>query len=335
MRLVRQPNRRNWYIAWTENRRTKLKSTGCTDKSDARAVLDAYRKGEHKRSDRVGCSALINRYLDARKDVMDYERLINAAKPLKVFFAEIRAENIGPETCRDYANWRGKAPGTMRRELAVLRSALSLAGYVQKLWLPDRVLPKTKYLSREEAFEACTHMSWHIRLFTQIALATGQRKTSILQLTWDRADLERMVLDFERPGRRRTKKRTASVPIGKQLASVLRDAKQTAETDFVIEYNGKPIKNIRKGFDRAMERAGFPWCTPHTLKHTAISWMAEGGYTVDQISDLTGTDADTVKRIYRKFNPDYLRGLADHMDGELFDGIKPVQSSFRPTKRPD
>lgn len=93
-------------------------------------------------------------------------------------------------------------------------------------------------------------------------------------------------------------------------------------SDRVIEWNGKPVQNIKRGFNRAAERAGLPWATPHTLKHTAISWMAEAGYSIDQISDMTATDGETVKRIYRKFNPNYLRDMADHMDLEVFNDTK-------------
>ena len=46
------------------------------------------------------------------------------------------------------------------------------------------------------------------------------------------------------------------------------------------------------------------------LKHSVISWLAEDGYTVDRISDMTGTDAPTVRRIYRKVNPESLEDMA-------------------------
>lgn len=169
----------------------------------------------------------------------------------------------------------------------------------------------------------------HIRLFIMLALSTGQRKTSILELTWDRVDTDRRMIDFNLPGRRITKKRRSVVPIGGNLLGALQDHKQRAMTDHVIEFNGQPVASIRTGFDRAAERAGLPHCTPHVLKHTAISWMAEGGYSIDQISDMTATDAATVKGIYRKFNPDYLRGIADHMDGEIFNGDLHTQGKGR------
>ena len=46
------------------------------------------------------------------------------------------------------------------------------------------------------------------------------------------------------------------------------------------------------------------------LKHSVISWLAEAKFTVDQISDMTATHPNTVRRIYRKFSPDYLEDVA-------------------------
>ena len=50
--------------------------------------------------------------------------------------------------------------------------------------------------------------------------------------------------------------------------------------------------------------------TPHVLKHSVICWLAENGCTVDRISDLTGTDAPTARRIYRKIKPESLEDMA-------------------------
>lgn len=87
-------------------------------------------------------------------------------------------------------------------------------------------------------------------------------------------------------------------------------AKEMAQTSYVIEYMGRRIKDIKRSFNDAAEKAGVPWATPHTLKHSVISWLAEAKFTVDQISDMTATHPNTVRRIYRKFSPDYLGDVA-------------------------
>jgi len=54
------------------------------------------------------------------------------------------------------------------------------------------------------------------------------------------------------------------------------------------------------------------------MKHSVISWLAEDGFTIDQIADFTATNRQTVDRIYRKFNPDYLSDLADSLSKKVF-----------------
>ena len=41
--------------------------------------------------------------------------------------------------------------------------------------------------------------------------------------------------------------------------------------------------------------------------------VVEGGDAVDHISDITGTDAITVRRIYRKVNPESLSDMAESL----------------------
>jgi len=176
---------------------------------------------------------------------------------------------------------------------------------------PPRRPPKERFLTREQGrtlLDAARPI--HLRLFLLIAMTTGARKGAILGLTWERVDLERRRIDFTDPEIAITKKRRTVVPVSPDVIAALRMAKETAETSFVIEYMGSSIKDIKRAFADAAKKAFLPWATPHTLKHSVISWLAEDGFTADQISDMTATHPITVRRIYRKFSPDYLEGMA-------------------------
>ena len=55
-------------------------------------------------------------------------------------------------------------------------------------------------------------------------------------------------------------------------------ARTVATTPWVIEYGGKPIKDIKKGLSHAYARANVEVDAPaHVLRHTAGSWMAQSG----------------------------------------------------------
>ncbi|MBL4789833.1 MAG: hypothetical protein JKY60_12600, partial [Kordiimonadaceae bacterium] len=118
-------------------------------------------------------------------------------------------------------------------------------------------------------------------------------------------------LDFNEPGKAITNKRRPRSPITEETVRLLKNAKEFAETDHVIEYNGKPLQDIKRSFKRAALKVGFTDVTAHTLKHTAISWLAQNGFSPERISALTETSPEIVRRIYQKFSPEHLQEEAN------------------------
>ena len=95
------------------------------------------------------------------------------------------------------------------------------------------------------------------------------------------------------------------VPIiqGSNLYYMLSEARVAAQTDYVIEHNGKPVKTVRRGIEVAGQRVGIDYLTPHILKHSACVWMAEDGVPLADIADLTVTDIKTIMDNYMIFTP--------------------------------
>jgi integrase len=155
-----------------------------------------------------------------------------------------------------------------------------------------------------------------VKVFVALALFTGARKGSILSLTWDRVNLQTGMVDFQEPGRALTKKRRAIVPIVATLRVVLEEAKRMARSDYVVEYNGQPVPNgLRWSFHRLCQRAGLSWTpTPHHIKHSVASWFAMDKVPIDQAADWLATDPTTLRRVYRKFDPAYLRSVGGALD---------------------
>ena len=108
-----------------------------------------------------------------------------------------------------------------------------------------------------------------LALFIELALATAGRKSAILELTWDRVDFERKLIDLRNPERHASQKRRALVPMTDRLYSVLLAARETATTKWVLEYQGQRVKNARVAFDKAMKDAGLEKATPRDLRRTA------------------------------------------------------------------
>lgn len=240
---------------------------------------------------------------------------------LREHLGHLRPDAITQPALQRYREARAHAPTALRRELEELRATLRLHRLpYDHIGLPANRPPRDKWLTREDAgklLAACG--TPHLRLWCLIALITGRRKGAILDLTWDRAHLDLGTLDFDDPSRPLTKKRRGAVAIPDKLVAALRDARGLAVSPYVIEYCGGRLKDIERGFSLAVKRAGLPgWVTPHVLKHTAISWLAET-WPIDKIADYTDTHPDTVRRIYRKVNGERLREMGEDLADGLFE----------------
>lgn len=266
---------------------------------------------------------------------MAMDRLKDASGALKESLGHFRIDQITQARWDAYAKNRktrprGKndpakhkpepvSPGTLRREFNVLRAALRRAWKDGLLKLPPVLeppadsAPRDQYLTKEEARKlvaAC--VTPHVKVFLSLAIYTGARKASILSLTWDRVNFDLGTVDFQEPRRPITKKRRAIVPMNSQLRAILEEANKVKTCDFVVEYGGGSVlKGLRWSFKRLCKRAGLSWePKPHHLKHSAVSWLAMAHVPIDQAADLVATDASTLRRVYRKFDPTYLRGVA-------------------------
>ncbi|MGI9408442.1 MAG: tyrosine-type recombinase/integrase [Hyphomicrobiaceae bacterium] len=153
----------------------------------------------------------------------------------------------------------------------------------------------------------------HVYLFVVLALATAARATALLELPWNRVDLERGIV---RLGSGTRLKGRATVPITDRASQALREARECALTPFVIEYGGKRVGRIRKAFMRAVARAGLGTdVTPHSLRRTAAVWMAEAGTPMQEIAAYLGhSNIDITYRCYARFSPSHLRKAAQALE---------------------
>jgi integrase len=178
--------------------------------------------------------------------------------------------------------------------------------------MPSKPAPKDRWLSYTEAdrlLAACT--SYHVRLFVLIALHTAARRNAILELQWSQIDFDRRLIAFNPPGRRQTSKRRITLPINDELLPALTEAREIAQTRFVIEYNRQRVRSIKKAFARSAVRAKLPGVSPHTLRHTAATWLAAAGVDMRQIQLFLGHESlATSTAIYAHHHPDHLRAAA-------------------------
>jgi len=344
--LVRIPGRRPWYIRWTEpgTCRSKVSSTGCEDEAEARLVLAEFKASLNAPPP----SPTIAWFLEQRSgtfhaaDGTPEPRIRSFHKQLATFFGDYRPDQLTPGLLRQYVERR--PPAAARREMEELRASIPTALRVCEFPLPAPRPPRERFMSREEGRQLlAATKAYHLHLFILIGLTTGQRAGAILDLTWDRVLWDSRVLDFRNPEKGENRKRRGVCPVDQRVMAALQDAHALTQTGHVIEHNGRPVASVKKAFERTAIAAGLSekradgtvhaTVSPHVMKHSVISWLATDGWTVDAIADFTSTDEKTVKRIYRKVNPGYLRDLAESLGNGLWGGPDAPSEAPKPHLR--
>ena len=57
----------------------------------------------------------------------------------------------------------------------------------------------------------------------------------------------------------------------------------------VVEWNGKPVESVRKGFAAAVRAAGLgAEVTPHILRHTVATWLMQNGVNLWDAAGFLG-----------------------------------------------
>ncbi len=321
--------RNGFYITWTEHGRSRERSTGTANREDAEIVFAEWL---HARGHRGGprdpaailVTNLLHEYLSEHgPKVQDAARITYAVLPLIDFFEGNTVADVTPQTCARYAAKRGRSAGTARRELGVLRAAINYAHRSGRITrpvavdLPERPEPRDRWLTRKEAAALIRaartpQARLYLPLFILIGLYTGRRKEAILSLRWPQVDLDAGRIDFEVAGRRRTNKIRGKVPIPARLLPHLRRARQRGtDLGYVLHIDGERIGDVKKGFAAACARAELKSVTPHTLRHTAATWLMQSGTAPWQAAGFLSMSTETLQRVYGHHHPDHMREAAD------------------------
>jgi integrase len=238
-------------------------------------------------------------------------------------FGHLRPDQFDRQTWRDYIARRrglGVSNGGIRSELVYLSAALGF-GKATKLYacdkpeviLPPAGRPRDRWLTKAEAMRLIeAARRFHLKVWLHLALATAGRPSHILQLTWDRVDMQAWTVQLDDPEREATKKGRAFVPIeDPDVREALKLARDQATTKWVVEYNGAPVKNVIMGVKAAAKRAKLKGVTPYVLRHTACVLMAQRGVPMVKIMEFAGhTNLGTTTKHYARHHPDFLRDAA-------------------------
>ncbi len=255
--------------------------------------------------------------------------------------AKMLAEVDG-EQCRRYVKKRGNRGGA-RRDLEDLRAAINHhanEGYhrgLVKITLPAKGEPRDKWLTRSHA-ATLIWVCWryreiqtihrgplqgqkiatdkrplrHLARFILIGLYTGTRASAIAAaspvpaVSRSYVDLERGIYYRRKQGDARTNKRQPPVPLPARL-HLRRWHRIAPEAEHFVTYEGQPVASVKTAFNTAVRLAGLEkGISPHTLRHTAATWLMQRGADPWQAAGYLGMSLDVLLNTYGHHHPNYL-----------------------------
>ena len=174
--------------------------------------------------------------------------------------------------------------------------------------------------------------------FILIGLYTGTRAGAIASASPYRdtghsfVDLDNGIFYRLAIGRQASKKRQSPAPIPPRLlAHMRRWVRRGIVTSHFVEWHGSPVKSVKTGFKHAVTVAGL-WgrVTPHTLRHTAATWLMQRGVPIWQAAGYLGMSAEMIERTYGHHHPDYMRGAAQAITSKQSKNVSLVVSLVEP-----
>jgi len=332
---------------WVIRDGAKSIRTGCaqSDIEEAERRLAEYvgekyttSREKNRRASAISIADVLNIYVvDKGTNVSRPGELAQRVAALSAFFGEKMLIDINGPLCRKYAEKRGSI-SMARRELQDLRAAINhhrkegLCSEVIEVVLPEKEEPRERWLTKEEAVRMAK-AAWryremqkghptkrrsrrHIVRFMLIALYTGTRSKAICNAALaprpgcGHFDLEAGLFYRQAQGVKKTKKRQPTCRIPHRLLCHLRRWKRLGiAKEFAVEFFNAPVSNIHKAFARVAEEAKVEGVTPHTLRHTAITWAMQDGWEINKVCEFFGVTQEVVERVYWHHHPDF---QADH-----------------------
>jgi integrase len=216
---------------------------------------------------------------------------------------------------------------------------------VPAVTLPDKAEPRERWLTRDDAaamIRAARRLRYHryVARIILIGVYTGTRPGALLRLKWLPSpqsgwfDLENGVLYRRGSGERVTKKRRMPARIPERLMPHLRrwramdmagDATgsmgHTAKNArsrrarraggakpivHAVHYYGRPVNKLRRSWASVCKAAGVGEdVVPHTLRHTAATWLMQAGVDVFEAAGFLSMSPETLLDVYGHHHPNF------------------------------
>jgi integrase len=228
---------------------------------------------------------------------------------------------------------------TINSDHAVLKHILSVAerrglaasNVAKRVPMPDPKNERDRVMSPEEWERLYDAAADHLKPILLVAYHLGPRLGEILNLTWDRVDLSRGFIKLRSIDTKTREPR--EVPLTPVVLAVLRDLSKVRSLTcpYVFQYEGKPIKRVKRAFHAAVRRAGIKDLRFHDLRHCAATNLRRAGVDTVTAMKIVGHKSEKMHRRYNSVSEDDLKKAAGKLDTYLSNTvITPAESSHQP-----
>ncbi|MFA8134325.1 site-specific integrase, partial [Escherichia coli] len=233
----------------------------------------------------------------------------------------------------------GLSTQTKAKHLAMIKAILRAAERDWK-WLekaPVIKIPavrnkRVRWLEKEEAKRLIDECPEPLKSVVKFALATGLRKSNIINLEWQQIDMQRRVA-WVNPEESKSN-RAIGVALNDTACKVLRDQIGKhhkwvfVHTKAAKRADGTSTPAVRKmridsktSWLSACRRAGIEDFRFHDLRHTWASWLIQSGVPLSVLQEMGGWESIEMVRRYAHLAPNHLTEHARKIDDIFGDNV--------------
>jgi len=330
MGLYKMPRSPFWWYSFKCDGRRIRKSTGLTDKKQAKELYLLKRGGhilgkEKGQLPPITLKHLLGTYLEdySKTNKLTYNDDCSIVNTLNKYFGDKLVSEVTPQLIEQYKAYRRQTPvgnhfvsgARVNRDLAMLKQAynkgidwgLVLDNPIKRVkFFNEKDRSRTRYLTpieKERLLNLCTPF---LRRIVLVALKTGMRQAELLNLRWTDIDFNanQIVLKRTKSGRIRY------IPLHPDVLDVLQGLPKSREYVFFEANEARWWHGKRRlDFDAVLDQAGIRDFRFHDLRHTFASELVMKGADIKTVSELLGHATTRMTERYSHLSASH-KGLA-------------------------
>lgn len=214
---------------------------------------------------------------------------------------------------------------------SLLRMAANEWGWLDAVPIIKARPPKNKrirWFTQEEASRLINAIPDYLKPVVMFALATGLRRSNILNLEWSQLDIQRKIAWIHSEDAKNG--RAIGAALNDTACKVLRGqiGKHNrwvfVHMSSTVKPNGKLTPEIRKmrvdgnkAWKAGLKRAGIDNFRFHDLRHTWASWLVQSGVPISALQEMGDWESIEMVRRYAHLSPIHLTQHVKQIDGIL------------------